>query len=246
MRYRLTAALKWSLAKGDTFLVPSQFTRDELMSRSHLDPSRVRVAPNALDPALLAELGSRRRNRDDGRLRVLVVGNVLPRKNLIVVADAVGALRRSGLDVELRVVGSVSAPHQPLLEEMRQRAVRVEPTGYVSLGQLAQEYLDADVVAYPSLYEGFGIPVLEAMAARIPVIVSDRGSLPEVAGGAAQVASATDSDAWRAAIEQVVTNRRTASELVERGLSRVQAFNWAMAAGQALEAMRQAAGQGSR
>jgi glycosyltransferase involved in cell wall biosynthesis len=141
-------------------------------------------------------------------------------------ADAVRLLRERGQDVVLRVVGSVPAAGAPAARAMyAELGDALETTGYVTQEQLAVEYRSAHVLAFPSLFEGFGIPVLEAMTAALPVVVSDRTSLPEVAGGAGIVAPAEDAEAWAAALADALTPA-TRAALVSAGNDREGAFDW--------------------
>jgi glycosyltransferase involved in cell wall biosynthesis len=151
---------------------------------------------------------------------------VLPRKNLPVVARAVRLMRDRGEDVVLRVVGTVHPTGR------RDEAVarselgeHVTFTGYVSRETLACELRSAHVLAFPSLFEGFGIPALEAMAARLPVVVSDRTSLPEVVGAAGLVVPAEDPDAWAAALTRPL-QPATSADLVAAGTLREAEFRW--------------------
>jgi alpha-1,3-rhamnosyl/mannosyltransferase len=170
-----------------------------------------------------------------------MVGNVLPRKNLPVVARALRILRDRGEDVALRIVGTVHSTSQPEVA----RAHRLlgdgimTLTGYATPTELARELRSAHVLAFPSLFEGFGIPVLEAMAAGLPVVVSDRTSLPEVAGTAGLVVPAEDPDAWADALSSAMLADVT-SRLRAAGFGRESGFTWdraALAVSQALAAV---------
>ena len=181
--------------------------------------------PNAVDPRLTAILTATPESRG-GRPTVLMVGNVLPRKNLPVVAKAVRLMRDRGQDVVLRVVGTVHPTGR------RDEAVarselgeHVTFTGYVSREELACELRSAHVLAFPSLFEGFGIPAVEAMAAGLPVVVSDRTSLPEVVGDAGLVVPAEEPDAWAEALSRAL-QPAVAADLVAAGARREAQFRW--------------------
>jgi glycosyltransferase involved in cell wall biosynthesis len=223
LRYRTT--IRASVHRAAHILAPSEYTRQDLIRRYGVAPDRVSVVYAAVDPALGALIAATPEQRRE-RLTVLAVGNVLPRKNLVMLADAVRLLRERGQDVVLRVVGSVPAAGAPAARAMyAELGDALETTGYVTQEQLAVEYRSAHVLAFPSLFEGFGIPVLEAMTAALPVVVSDRTSLPEVAGGAGIVAPAEDADAWAVALADALTPA-TREVLVSAGHDREGAFGW--------------------
>jgi glycosyltransferase involved in cell wall biosynthesis len=224
-RLRYRATIRTSVRRAAHVLAISEYTRQDLIRLYGVAPERVTVVHAAVDPALAALIASTPEQRC-GRTTVLAVGNVLPRKNLVVLAKAVRLLRDRGQDVVLRVVGSV-----PRVGEAHARAMRaelgeaLETTGYVTPEQLAVQYRTASVLAFPSLYEGFGIPVLEAMAAGLPVVISDRTSLPEIAGGAALVLPAEEVGAWADALASALYGT-TRNALVGTGKERGGLFNW--------------------
>jgi glycosyltransferase involved in cell wall biosynthesis len=188
----------------------SEFTKSEVVELLHVDPARVRVIPNGVEP-LFTPAG----DRAEGEY-VLAVGTLEPRKNLERVVEAA---RRAG--VELRVVGArgwggVEVPGW---------------TGRVPDDELARLYRGAACVVYASLYEGFGLPVLEAMASGTPVVTSAGGATGEIAGDAAVLVEPTDVDAIAAGIGVAVRRR---DELVPLGLERSSSFTWERAAGELL------------
>lgn len=184
----------------------SSFTRDELGDVFGLDEERIRVIPNAAAAAFAP----------DGPAApgdyVLTVGTLEPRKNL---GRLIEAARRA--DVELRVVGTRG------WGDVSVNGAGVRWLGAVDDAQLATLYRGALCLAYPSLYEGFGIPVLEAMACGTPVVTSAGGATEEVAGGAAVLVDPRDAAGIAAGIEAAVGRRE---ELRRRGLARAREFDW--------------------
>jgi glycosyltransferase involved in cell wall biosynthesis len=236
-RLRYRATIRASVRRAAHVLTVSEFTKADLVATYHLRPDQVTVAPNAVDPRMAAVLAATPESRG-GRPTVLMVGNVLPRKNLPVVARAVRLMRDRGEDVVLRVVGTVHPTGR------RDEAVarselgeHVTFTGYVSRETLACELRSAHVLAFPSLFEGFGIPALEAMAARLPVVVSDRTSLPEVVGAAGPVVPAEDPGAWAEALTRAL-QPAVAAELVAAGTLREAEFRWDRSAAGVAAALR--------
>ena len=199
----------------------SEFTKRELVDLLGLADEKIRVIPNAVE-----DLFTDRGRAAEGEY-VLTVGTLEPRKNLVRTADAA---RRAG--VELRVVGARGWGRV----DVGGNGVRW--LGEVADEQLAELYRGARCVAYPSLYEGFGIPVLEAMACGTPVVTSRGGATEEVADGAAVLVDPRDPADIAAGIERAIRDR---SELVSCGLARARAFSWKAIADATVGVYREAA-----
>jgi glycosyltransferase involved in cell wall biosynthesis len=184
----------------------SEFTASELERVLRVPRERIRVVPNGVDPAFTPD--GPRATGD----YVVAVGTLEPRKNLARAVDAAGRL-----GIELRVVGA------PGWGGVELRGAHVSWLGRVDDAELATQLRGARCLVYPSLYEGFGIPVLEAMACGTPVVTSRGGATEEVAGGAAVLVDPLDSADIAAGIERAGRDRDT---LVEAGLARARAFSW--------------------
>jgi glycosyltransferase involved in cell wall biosynthesis len=178
---------------------------------------------------------------------VLAVGVLQPRKNLNMLAEAFGLMRRrTGLSHGLALVGK--AGWGAGQEALRQAATRhggmeaaqaVVATGYAPDADLPILYRASDVFTYPSLYEGFGIPPLEAMACGAPVIVSDAPPMPEVAGDAALIVGAQDVSGWADAMARVITDTALSADLSRRGPLHAAQFTWQATAQRTLEVYRE-------
>jgi glycosyltransferase involved in cell wall biosynthesis len=160
---------------------------------------------------------------------ILYVGSVEPRKNLLRLLKAYARVRESLSGRKLVVVGARNIwLSTPLTEEIRR--LNIEPwvhfTGYVEDEDLPAFYNGADVFVFPSLYEGFGLPVLEAMGCGTPVITSNVSSLPEVAGDAAVLVDPYNIEGIASAMQQVLEDPHLSNELREKGLARAKQFSW--------------------
>jgi glycosyltransferase involved in cell wall biosynthesis len=199
----------------------SDFTRRELVELLGVPDEKIRVVPNAVGDEFTQE------GPAEAGDYVLAVGTLEPRKNL---GRLVEAVRKT--DRELRVVGARGWGGV----EVRGNGVRW--LGEVDDAELARLYRGAACVAYPSLYEGFGIPILEAMACGTPVVTTRGTAMEEVADGAAVLVDARDAEEIAAGIERAATERDT---LVPRGLERARAFRWDAVAAATVEVYREAA-----
>jgi glycosyltransferase involved in cell wall biosynthesis len=172
-----------------------------------------------------------RRPPDDGY--VLFVGTLEPRKNLGVLLDAWERLARSTPSLpRLRVVGGVRPGGDDWIRRMSEPplAGRVDYVGYVGAGDRRALYDGARLLVLPSFHEGFGLPVLEAMALGVPVITSDRGALPEVSGDAGVMVDAGDVAALATAIATVLGDATKSGQMSQRGIQRASTFTWDAAA----------------
>ncbi len=209
------------LAAAQRVIAVSEFTRQELIELLHVPDEKIRVVPNAVGDEF-THVGE----AEEGDY-VLAVGTLEPRKNLECLVEAVQRTQR-----ELRVVGARGWGGV----EVGGNGVRW--LGEVSDKELARLYRGAACVAYPSLYEGFGIPVLEAMACGAPVVTTRGTAMEEVADGAAVLVDARDPAEIAAGIERAATDR---DELVARGLERASQFRWDAVAAATVQVYREAA-----
>lgn len=205
-------------------IAPSEFSRQEVAEGLGVDPDAIAVVPNGVDERFSPSADAERVRRTYGLARpyVLLVGTRIARKNLAALTEA--ARRLSELGVGVVSAGSVRHYTRPD-ETPPMRAL-----GYVPEPYLPGLYAGALALAMPSLYEGFGIPVLEAMASGVPVVAADRAALPETCGGAALLVDPDDEAALRDALVQAVTDEELRQKLVRAGLERASHFSWDRAA----------------
>jgi len=259
VRFSQVPFLARSLARARRVVAVSAATADDL--RFHFpqafqaDPGKLRVIHHGVSPAFRpAEAVERRAIREElgapeGYL--LYAGTLEPRKNVEGVLDAWLALRADDPGTPPLVLAGGYGWHSRSLlrkiERMRARGTREEGGDLMVLGRvdddrLARLYRGATVFVYPSFYEGFGMPVLEAMASGTPVVTSDRSSLPEVAGDAALTVRPEDPTVIAGAIRHLLANPNQAADLAGRGLERSRAFRWERSAAQMEEVFREALG----
>jgi glycosyltransferase involved in cell wall biosynthesis len=199
----------------------SEHTKRELAEVLGTPDEKIRIVPNGVSGLFSPEGPAERGDY------VLAVGTLEPRKNLTRLAEATGRL-----GVELRVAGEAGWGSVGL------RGDGVRRLGRVTDDELARLYRGARCLAYPSLEEGFGIPIVEAMASGTPVVTSRGGATEEVAGGAAVLVDPLDPASIAAGIEEAATRR---DELARAGLERARAFDWGETARRTAEVYREAA-----
>jgi glycosyltransferase involved in cell wall biosynthesis len=222
--------------RSELILTVSEASRADILSfYPEADAERLQVVPNAIDEAILEDPGEeemervRERYQIRGRF-VLYAGNIKPHKNLARLIAAFGLLkRRSGHDdLKLLIIGDEVNRYASLRRSVEAAGVRqdVRFFGFVPDHTLAALYRLAAVFAFPSLYEGFGLPPLEAMACGTPVVTSRISSLPEVVGDAAVLVDPYSVEDIAGALERVLGDEALRASLVTRGRARAQAFSW--------------------
>lgn len=238
-------SLRRNAHDADAVLTCSEASRKDIVELLGLDPAKVYVAHGAVDDAFVPP------QRDAAQARVaqayglerpyvLYVGTLEARKN---VAGLVTAFARVASQVphDLVLVGARGWQAETIDAAIATHGLgdRVQQIGYVQKrGDLPALYTAADAFAFPSHYEGFGLPVLEAMACGCPVVTADNSSLPEVAGDAALYAPSSDPEALAACLAQVLSDRALRDTLRARGGARVAQFSWDQSAATVLALYR--------
>jgi glycosyltransferase involved in cell wall biosynthesis len=213
-------SLRRLAARAVLMLVPSRFVALELQELLGVQPERLRVAP----PGLGAELSPAAGPRPTGLERpyVLAVGTDSTRKNLSMLDRLAAGLDEAGLDTV--IAGSDRSYLRASATSAGVDGRRARRLGYVEEAALPALYAHAEVLVMPSLYEGFGLPCIEAMACGTPVVAADRAALPEACGGAALLADPDDADAFAAALLEAAGPAR--ERLVAAGLEHAAGFSW--------------------
>lgn len=230
----LSRVVPRSLAAADTIISVSERTAADLCQLLGVPREKIAVIPLGVDAAFgrgadaeaLAAL--RQKYELVGRV-ALAVGTIEPRKNYegLVAAFATARQQPDGPRT-LVIAGRAGWLYDGVFASVERLGLRehVRFLDYIPDGELAMLYHAADVLAMPSLYEGFGIPVLEAMASGTPVVCSDGGSLPEVAGDAAVIVPVGDTDALSRAMVRVTADAQLREVLIAKGLERARSFSW--------------------
>ncbi|MEO5679543.1 MAG: glycosyltransferase family 1 protein [Acidimicrobiales bacterium] len=244
------AGLAAAARRADLVLTVSQSSRAELVEHTAIPDDRIRVVANGVDlapatDAQAADLADRLGLA--GRPYVLWVGSLEPRKNVEALLGLPAALAAAGLPH--RVVLAGPQGWGPTARRARSAAAAAPPgslrlLGPVAPADLAPLYRGAALFCFPSLHEGFGLPVLEAMAQGTPVLCSSASSLPEVAGAAARYVAAPDPEAWAAAVVGLLGDEVALAALGAGGPARAAAFGWPACAAATAAALREAVGAG--
>jgi glycosyltransferase involved in cell wall biosynthesis len=219
-------------------VVPSATVREEIIEQYNLREENVSVIPLAPGPQFCTTPESDQEVQEKYGLHqpyVLFVGTLEPRKNLSTLVKAFAALPHEILaDTQLALCGRWGWMNDELQAEIKrlQPTKSLHVTGYVPDSDLPALYRGATVFAYPSLYEGFGLPPLEAMACGVPVIASTAAALTEVLGDAAERVDPLDIEAWSQRLLSMLSDAQLRESYVRRGLSHVKKFCWDAAAEQ--------------
>jgi glycosyltransferase involved in cell wall biosynthesis len=245
--FALQNILGWLTAlRASAVTTPSHFSRREVARLYPWLRDRAFVTPNAVKSAFYprpsAEVEQVKKAFDISAPYFLFVGTPQPRKNIARVVEAFLAVTRKVERVQLVIAGK-STPELGKLRRAHQAAFasgRVVATGYVSDDDLACLYSGCIALVFPSLYEGFGIPVLEAMACGAPVITSNTTALPEAAGDAALLVDPEDTAAIAAAMRRVLDVPDLRAALRARGFAHARQFTWARTARATVEAYQAA------
>lgn len=240
LRYLLSAVPR-SVERADLVLADSENTRDDLIELLGVPPERIRVVYAGVEPefapSLQAEIEAVRERYSIQRPYLLGVGTLQPRKNFRRLIEAYHLLRQErSIPHQLVIAGGRGWLYEPILEAIESHGLQedVRLIGFVDDTDLPALYTGADLFAFPSLYEGFGIPVLEAMACGTPVVAADASSLPEVAGEAALLVSPTDIEALAEALWLGLDDSELRETLRARGWEQCRRFTWSASAQQLL------------
>jgi len=227
-RLYLDLSTRYNAQVASVIIADSEATRRDLVSFYRIPLSKIRVVYPGLDPAVKPVKDKRRIEKVKARYGIkgdyfLFVGTIQPRKNLKRLAQAFALFRQeTSAPVKLVLAGKPGWLYQEAVPSVRDDIIL---TGYVPRDDLLALLSGAKLFVFPSLYEGFGFPVLEAMACGVPVLCSNTSSLPELAEGIALMVDPTDVEGMARAMERV-WREGVAEEVIERGKERAASFSW--------------------
>ncbi len=242
--YRMLA--RYSLRRCDRVIVYSATTRRDLLSRGMAAQGAIVNIPLGVNPVFKPGIatGEFTRRYQLPRPFILTVGVLEPRKNHVLLFEVLRRLRERGEQLDLVIIGRPGWRWRNPLEQPQFKLLRpwVRILEDVPDTDLVEFYNRAAVFAYPSLYEGFGLPILEAMACGAPVVSATGSSLPEVAGDAALFADPRDAEGFTAQVARVLRDPVLRAQMVEAGLRRAREFSWLRTAEQTLAVYRSVCG----
>ncbi len=229
-RRKFSTLLREAVARAALVLTASHCVREQLIDLLRAEAGKIRVIPLGVDlpGKRLSQAerdAERRRWAGDGGKILFTAGAIQTRKNTL---NMLRALERLPAEFQLLLAGGKGYGHEAVFDYIHERRLeqRVRALGYVSAAELAKLYEAANVFLFPSLEEGFGLPVLEAMAHGTPVVTSSASSLPETGGDAALYAEPNDPDDIAEKIRQAAEDSDLRTRLVERGFARARQFTW--------------------
>lgn len=232
LKWYLEGAVPRSVARADLILADSDATRRDLIELFHTPPDRIQTLYSGYDTMFRpvtdeSELDRVRAAYKFAKPFILFVGSIEPRKNLARLIEAYARLPQHG-ELDLVIAGGRGWMYDEIYAAPQKFGVSdsVRFLGYTPDTDLPALYSLAELVAYPSLYEGFGLPVLEAMACGAAVVTSNNSSIPEVAGDAALMIDAHDTEAITWAMQRVLDDPLWRAALRQKGLRQAKKFSW--------------------
>ncbi|MBD1869721.1 glycosyltransferase family 4 protein [Cyanobacteria bacterium FACHB-471] len=240
---RIQQCLRWT----DLVLTISESSKQDIVEHLNVSPSRIQVTPlasryhtNYLSKEVAEQL-THSVSYDFSKPYILFVSTIEPRKNINVLIKAFNLLKQKHkIEHHLILIGQKGWQYKPIFAEIERSPWNhcIHHLNYLSDELVALFYSKADVFVYPSHYEGFGLPVLEAMTLEAPVITSNTSSLPEVAGDAALLVDPNDVADIANAILRVVSDRTLRQELIRKGKEQAKLYSWERTAHETLRAYR--------
>ena len=218
-RARFTAQARAAAERSDVIIAVSAFTARQVEQLLRVEPSRIRVIPHGARPVPTP-------SRTISRERIILsVGAIQRRKNIVRLIEA---FEQAAPEWRLVLAGSFGFDSEEALQriERSSRKQDIQVLGYVSDSELEDLYRRASLLAFPSLDEGFGMPILDAMARGVPVLTSNISAMPEVAGDAALLVDPTDVNAIADGLRRLSSDSALRDTLILRGLARTREFTW--------------------
>ena len=249
-RANLTAEANFAklARRADGLIAVSECTRQDAIRTLGIDPKKIHTIHSGIGPQFFSPPAERveavRRAYHLGRPFVLFVGTIEPRKNIGLLLDTWESMPLTARDhYELVIAGPLGWASEVTVRRLtKERLNSVRYLGYVPEPDLAPLTASAEVFVYPSLYEGFGFPVAQAMAAGVPVVTSNVSSLPEIAGSAALLVDPRSQSELRAALLRLLSSADLRHALASAGRARAREFEWSACAAKSLEFFKMVTG----
>ena len=229
----LKCLIKQSAIKAHKIIAVSDSTRQDLIKFWDIDPGKIKVIYSGLDERFISIepswINDYKIKKGLPETFILFTGDMEKRKNLIMLLQAFLILTRDfKISARLVIAGRRGNDYKNIITFIERENLKKDVifTGYVPSEELPFLFASATIFAYPSLYEGFGFPLLEAFACRTPVVASSSSSIPEVAGNGAVLLSPFEPVMWAMAFRELISDREKREDLVKRGLERVPLFTW--------------------
>jgi len=226
-------AIRASARRADALIAVSESTRQDVIRVLGISPEKIITIQSGVDPAFrpindTVAKGKIAEKYDLPERFILYVGLIEPRKNLPMLISAFKRLIDSGEDYKLVLVGRYGWMYEELLKQINNLDLEgmIHFTGYVSQEDLPLVYNLSSLFVYPTIYEGFGLPVLEAMACGVPVITTDVSSLPEIVGEAGMLVPVNDVKALYGAMIEVLRDEDLRRKMINKGIQRAAKFTW--------------------
>jgi glycosyltransferase involved in cell wall biosynthesis len=248
-RFYFQKLIPFSARQSQQVIADSESTRRDIVNLLGIPDDRVRVVYLGIETQRFHPVEDddwkakiEKRYGVGSKTYILYVGGIHPRKNIISLVKAFSLLKKRGFSEKLVLAGGLLFGNTELLEALKRLSLNndVVLAGQVPDDDLPALYSNASVLAYPSLYEGFGFPVLEGMACGTPVVTSDASSLPEVAGEAGMLADPNSVEDISEKLSAVLSNPELSSHMRNRGFEQARKFSWELTAKQTLAVYEQA------
>lgn len=251
-RKNFTQRIENSLQRADGILVISQFVKDQIIDRFFLNEDKIKVVYLGVDPdfsnkpsVMQTEIVKNKYGLPSKF--ILFVGAIEPRKNLLKLIEALSFIQKKSYNVPLVIVGKKGMDYQNLVKKIEDNKLqsKVLFLNYLPEGDMKILYHLASCLVFPSLCEGFGLPLVEAMASECPLVISRASALPEIALDAALYFHPEDAEEMASQIITVLDDEDKRKNLIHRGIQRVRDFSWTKTAENTLNFYRSVLEKGS-
>lgn len=236
----------WAHKKADKIIVPSNFTKEELIQLYHTKEEKIKVIHEGYDKKIF------NLNKDQEKIKQLLkkykiekpyflfVGRLEKKKNITNLIKAYSKLFNLKLKISLPklvLIGSPGFNYQEIASEIEKIKPLIYQIGYIQVNELVHFYHGAEAFIFPSLYEGFGLPILEAMACGVPVIASNAGSIPEIGNEAALYFNPNKIEEITNTLKEFLTDKNLKHQLKEKGLKNIEKYSWGKCAQETIKVL---------